>query len=1262
MRFLLLLYCVVLNLVLVAQGMKASFSSSLNRVCVGNQVSFTNSSSAGNSPIVSSTWDFGDGQVQNSSGTSGISHAYAKPGKYNVTLVVIAASGITAASGQTTFVEVFDFPKASFDIGGNFCQLPAEVIPTNTSVTASGNTYNWNFGNGVSSAEASPQKVTYTSTGTFTISLTISNSGPGCSSTFSKKVTIHDYLGSITGNSEKCANDVVQLVGRANKKVDNYSWNFGNGVGSGENNDTVKYAYPKPKNAYVASLTITNNEIGCQHTSFFKVNVLPLPNPGIAVNQKKVCPNFPVQFSTNAPGGSNFSWSFGDGQSYSGKNPPPHTYTSEGKFSVTLSQKGSNGCSGSTTVNQIVEVFNPKALFESDTAGGCTPLAVKFIDQSTTPDEENPIVEWNWDFGNGAKSNGQFPPSQTYSTGKYDVTLSIKSKKGCVVTNKSTAFIKVGHIDSVNFSVFPFAQCARQPIEFKDKSLIKASHTPDEVSYTWNYGDDKVETAFNPNHAYSKDTGYFDVKLTVNFRGCIDSIRKLKAIYNKPPLAIFKPDSLLFCNPATLPIYNKMIDLAKSGRKNHQVSVEWDYGNGTPNYLISKVNMEDPLLGTSELHPYYEYDTYKVRQTVVNQTTGCTDTTHRIFHVSKVVSDYTVQNDSVCRLSKLKFKEKSYGEPSKHALNSWVFESGDGGVVVGRDTNYIYRTASLKKEDFKLALITGNNVGCFHKVILDTITVLELPLAKSTTVNDVYVGCIGTQFKFLNKSKPQANGVALKSFEWDFTFDKSHYTSSSTIDTIVKVYDRMGLFSTVLKTIDVFGCKSFDDTVKILITKPSTDFKLDSVVCNKEVFKAINTTQGVGMQRFIWIVDDNYVGTSQDLTYDFSDQTSGLFVAHKIKLTSFDENDCSNNIEKLVKVSFPRAIIDYQLSSPVENNINEKGEYKCPPVISNYKNASTSIGKIDSVFWNFGIGKNSILIDPTTLYLFPGIYTTTLKCKDQFGCVSDTIMPNFLTILGPKGQPRWEWMGDVCYQKFRFIADSLENVSNLEWNMTDGTRIKDKLVATHRFKNIQSYGPTLILKDSEGCRVTYPMDTIILKDVGLEANFEASSLELKLGQNLHVVDKSFSKNKMDFWEWDFGDGFIQLNESNSSVNHRYSVGGMKDFVLTVMDRDSCYDQFFTRIKVEDDYDVPNVITPNFDGKNDLLVMFDKIYARYDIQVYNRWGNVIVDKKNQSDVLLWDGTDGDENICEEGVYFYVLKGILQNGSSLDKKGFVTLMKD
>ena len=186
------------------------------------------------------------------------------------------------------------------------------------------------------------------------------------------------------------------------------------------------------------------------------------------------------------------------------------------------------------------------------------------------------------------------------------------------------------------------------------------------------------------------------------------------------------------------------------------------------------------------------------------------------------------------------------------------------------------------------------------------------------------------------------------------------------------------------------------------------------------------------MQRFIWIVDDNYVGTSQDLTYDFSDQTSGLFVAHKIKLTSFDENDCSNNIEKLVKVSFPKAIIDYQLSSPVENNINEKGEYKCPPVISNYKNASTSIGKIDSVFWNFGIGKKSILMDPTTLYLFPGIYTTTLKCKDQFGCVSDTIMPNFLTILGPKGQPRWEWMGDVCYQKFRFIADSLENVSNLE--------------------------------------------------------------------------------------------------------------------------------------------------------------------------------------------------------------------------------------
>jgi gliding motility-associated-like protein len=70
------------------------------------------------------------------------------------------------------------------------------------------------------------------------------------------------------------------------------------------------------------------------------------------------------------------------------------------------------------------------------------------------------------------------------------------------------------------------------------------------------------------------------------------------------------------------------------------------------------------------------------------------------------------------------------------------------------------------------------------------------------------------------------------------------------------------------------------------------------------------------------------------------------------------------------------------------------------------------------------------------------------------------------------------------------------------------------------------------------------------------------------------------------------------------------------------------------------YDIPNVFTPNGDGKNDLLLPFPyRFVSSIDMVIFNRWGLPVFNTQNKD--ILWDGKDlQTKEDCPEGVYYYV----------------------
>jgi gliding motility-associated-like protein len=94
------------------------------------------------------------------------------------------------------------------------------------------------------------------------------------------------------------------------------------------------------------------------------------------------------------------------------------------------------------------------------------------------------------------------------------------------------------------------------------------------------------------------------------------------------------------------------------------------------------------------------------------------------------------------------------------------------------------------------------------------------------------------------------------------------------------------------------------------------------------------------------------------------------------------------------------------------------------------------------------------------------------------------------------------------------------------------------------------------------------------------------------------------------------------------------------------------------------YELPNIFTPNGDGKNDYLKPFPYTsVAEISLKLFNRWGGVVFETSDPD--INWDGTDRTTGrVCSDGVYFYtcdVFEITLTGTVKRTIQGSVTILK-
>lgn len=96
----------------------------------------------------------------------------------------------------------------------------------------------------------------------------------------------------------------------------------------------------------------------------------------------------------------------------------------------------------------------------------------------------------------------------------------------------------------------------------------------------------------------------------------------------------------------------------------------------------------------------------------------------------------------------------------------------------------------------------------------------------------------------------------------------------------------------------------------------------------------------------------------------------------------------------------------------------------------------------------------------------------------------------------------------------------------------------------------------------------------------------------------------------------------------------------------------------TVLPLSKDLYVPNVFSPNNDGKNDIFYVYGNYISKIELQIFNQWGQHIttITDKNQG----WDGKFKG-NPQPVGVYVYVLKVEMQDKREINMKGSITLVR-
>lgn len=139
------------------------------------------------------------------------------------------------------------------------------------------------------------------------------------------------------------------------------------------------------------------------------------------------------------------------------------------------------------------------------------------------------------------------------------------------------------------------------------------------------------------------------------------------------------------------------------------------------------------------------------------------------------------------------------------------------------------------------------------------------------------------------------------------------------------------------------------------------------------------------------------------------------------------------------------------------------------------------------------------------------------------------------------------------------------------------------------------------------------------------------------------------------YAWNFSDN---TSATSPVLAHQFDSSGIYFAKLKVTDDFGCVDSFQHLIRAISKIIVPNIFTPNDDGRNDVLEVQTNGRSIYQFMVYSPSGMLVY--KTESAYIRWGGENLSGAKLNAGVYYYTIKS-LDSAIPLTQSGFIYLLR-
>lgn len=763
----------------------------------------------------------------------------------------------------------------------------------------------------------------------------------------------------------------------------------------------------------------------------------------------------------------------------------------------------------------------PTACISGGPTSGLAPLSVNF-DSSCSGGN---IVQYFWDLGNGATSEGPTASTTYYNPGTYTVSLTVCTPTfQCDSTSRTVTVNAPPPPTNTPPPPAPTACFNANPTSGNAPLHANFSNCSggNVVYYSWNFGDGGTSESPNPSHTY-QNPGTYTASLTVCSPNnqCDSTSRTITANAPPPPTSTPPPPVPTACFTAgpTSGIAPLYVDFDSSCSGGNIVQYFWDFGDG----------------GTSESpvpsHTYQNIGTYTATLTVCSPNTQCDSATRTITVHDTPTACFT--NSPISGYAPLEVSFNSACSSSNVATYEWNFD--DGNTSTEPNPYHTYTQAGTYGPTLKVCSVSNICRTTFGVVVVSNPPVPTACFTAGPTS--------GYAPLTVNVDSSCSSASAVHYF-WDFGNG-----ATSEAPTASTTYSNHGTYTITLTVCNQINqCDDATDTITVWqLPAPTASFSYSPSNPNYDVPVTFTntTTPTAHLTSCLWDFGDGTTldscGTStQELNVVHTYNDVGTFLV-TLRVTNLSGTDIA--MMEIQVGSSP--IVDFDWSpNPIIRN---------QPAI--FIDMSITNGEEPEwYYWVFPGNYETEERDP--IFIFDSIGQFDVRHDISVNGVRYSITKTITVEKEPTPIPDFNWNPDpvepnVVTEFINLTDPNGANISNVKWVIWPG---EDTVGEDYPFYEFQQTGiHTIIMSfdywyddpdDPQRASLIKAVDV-----VNIEAGFTFEPLIIEAGYSVTFLDTStVAGSGIVEWEWDFGDGSAS-NEQNPI--HTYDSIGDHTVTLTV---------------------------------------------------------------------------------------------------------------